>query len=75
MALHFFVRVDRNVIGYFEAQRREPLSTEKIYTYDVRLELNGVHSRTVVRHNYDDGAFVLILRALTAIYGAKRKLQ
>lgn len=68
MALHFPLMVNGEQIGSFVARRREAvIPADRVCTYDVEVELNGVRCTAVVRHNYDAGAYALILAALTAV--------
>jgi len=66
MALHFPLMVNGRQIGEFIAVRREKeIPVDRICTYDVEVTLKNVTKLVVVLHNYDDGPFALIKRALS----------
>jgi hypothetical protein len=70
MALHFTIKMNGEPIGYFYAQRRERrVPVDGQCSYDVALTLNRVERRFVVNHDYHDGAFALIRRALGSEVG------
>ena len=61
MALYFRSKVNGTTIGYFSAQRREhEIPEDGVCTYDVHVD----DDEFVVKHNYHDGAWVLIQKAL-----------
>lgn len=68
--LHFALRVNNGQIGYFEAVRREKkIPGSRICHYDVTIVHNGSERRVRnVRHNFDEGAFILVLRAILRAY-------
>jgi hypothetical protein len=68
VALHFPLMVNGKQIGGLIAQRREAaIPADRICTYDVQVELNGVCRTAVVWHNYDAGAMALVMTALAAV--------
>jgi hypothetical protein len=68
VALHFPLMVNGKQIGGLIAQRREAvIPADRICTYDVQVELNGICRTAVVRHSYDAGALALVAVALAAV--------
>jgi hypothetical protein len=69
MALHGEIKVNEKTLGSWEAIRRSKY-IKTVNTYDVRVdytEPNGVRHtrRTVIAHNYEDGALTLASEVLT----------
>lgn len=66
MALHFPVLVNGHMVGYVNIQRIAELAGGWM-RYDVQVDYPiGVVARATVVHFYDDGATVLIIKALQA---------
>lgn len=72
MALYFPLMVNDERIGQFVAQRREDvIPPDRVCTYDVTVELHGCTRTAVVRHDYDAGAFALVVSGLVAAGAAQ----
>ncbi len=69
MALHFRLRVNEETIGTFDAQRFErEVPDDGICTYDVIISNRHLKdTEVVIRHNYNDGAWTLIRKAIEAM--------
>lgn len=69
MALHFDILANGKRIGYFVAQRQEVLVPRNgSCHYNVSIVYNEVkYHADSVKHNYNDGALVLVFRALGAV--------
>jgi len=69
MALHFDLKVNKQVIGWFVARRQElEIPADGICTYSITVDYMDGRRRAeyVVRHAYHDGAFALVQAALAA---------
>lgn len=65
MALWFPLKVNDERVGSFYAKRREEqIPADRICTYDVRVTYGAEQKHSVVRHDYDAGAWVLVCKAL-----------
>jgi len=65
MSLHFDLYVGRTKVGHFEAHRTTPLvDGQREYEYDCLVEAHGEQAELMLRHNRDDGAYVLIAKAI-----------
>jgi hypothetical protein len=70
MALHFDLKVNKQIIGWFVARRQElEIPADGICTYDITVEyMDGRRqARYVVRHAYHDGAFAPVQAAFAAL--------
>lgn len=68
MALHFRLMVNHDIVGQVYIQRTEKLDGRSTaYTYRVGVDYRGEHRSTEVTHYYQDGALVLVRKALQAI--------
>lgn len=68
MALHFNVLVNGERIGFVYIRRHGLVNVCAGSTYECEVEYpTGVTRRAIVTHNYDDGALVLIQKALAAV--------
>lgn len=68
MSLHFLIEVNGKAIGAVMIQRRHPLVDGEPSEYGVVAECPiGEVLQATVMHHYDDGALVLIRKALVAI--------
>ena len=70
MALFFELKINKQVIGWFSAQRREfEIPADGVCTYDITVDYMDGRQRAeyVVRHAYHDGAFALVQTALAAL--------
>lgn len=69
MALHFDIKVNGDRIGAVVIIRRNRVvvpGEESTYTVEVEYPPGELH-RTEITHDYDDGALVLLNKALSAI--------
>jgi hypothetical protein len=68
MALHFVLKLNGQPIGYFNARRKEHLTNgEQVSTYEIAVSHNQTERRFEVKHRYNDGALVLVRKALAAM--------
>lgn len=76
MALHFSLRVNREPVGRFIAQRRDrEIPADRVCTYDITVIYDDVEQRAVVQHNYDDGPFALVAAGIQATAGEAKMAE
>ena len=71
--LHFPILVNNSPIGNVFIRRQHDLTPDRWSQYTVKVDINDERYEVTVRHCYDDGALVLISKALEAI--AQRQVQ
>lgn len=69
MALWFDIKVNKETIGFFVAQRQSRITDNKICTYSIDIEHNGRSYQYEIDHDYDAGALALIHKALATHLG------
>lgn len=67
MALHFEIKVNHKWIGEVEIRRLGSVDLDGIGTYEVSVVYKGKLHKAVVKHRYDDGAIILIRKALLLV--------
>lgn len=70
MALHFEIKVNRDWIGEVEIRRLGSVGLDGIGTYTVSVVYKGRMHHAEIKHRYDDGAIILIRKALAAVEAA-----
>ena len=65
--LHFSIFVNNAPIGNVYIRRQHELIPGQASKYEVNVDYDGKTSRVTVYHHYDDGALVLIAKALEAV--------
>lgn len=66
MLIHFALKIDGDVVGYFEA-RNEQRTLSHLNSYKVQLVENQETYKTSVSHYARDGVFGLVVKALLSM--------